>query len=209
MRWAALAWLQTLCWRSSSSPRFTSFFIRHSSQITKASTIHCKRLLSGRRREQKRTRIRPGCISSGWQNRSRHCCSLVRLGRIAGYSIQAIYEISRELKIPVFSAVAGVSVSVILVVAVGVAVYQSIDLNFFNYDNDAEYYVYVYAHTTRNTLDLVNEVERIAKQNSGTSTGITIVSPDYWPLPWYFPNFTRVGYYGRMAAASEPIIIAN
>ncbi|HEY0365204.1 MAG TPA: flippase activity-associated protein Agl23 [Pyrinomonadaceae bacterium] len=134
---------------------------------------------------------------------------IVPLALIAGYTIQAIYEISRELKIPVFSAVAGVAVSVILLVGVGVAVYQSIDLNFFNYDNDAEYYVYVYAHTTRSTLDLVNEVERIAKENSGTSTGITIVSPDYWPLPWYFRNFTRVGYYGRMAAASEPVIIAN
>jgi hypothetical protein len=81
----------------------------------------------------------------------------------------------------------------------GIAVYQSIDLNFVNYDNDNEKYVYVYAHTTRHTIDLVNEVERIAKENSGEHTGITIVSPDYWPLPWYFRNFTRVGYYGRMA----------
>ena len=134
---------------------------------------------------------------------------IVPLALIAGYTIQAIYEISRDLKVAVNFAVLGMAVSVILVVAVGVAVYQSIDLNFFNYDNDAEYYVYVYAHTTRSTLDLVHEVERIAKENSGTSTGITIVSPDYWPLPWYFRNFTRVGYYGRMAAASEPIIIAN
>ena len=55
----------------------------------------------------------------------------------------------------------------------------------------------------------MNEVERIAKENSGNTTGITIVSPDYWPLPWYFRNFTRVGYYGRMAASTEPIIIAN
>jgi predicted membrane-bound mannosyltransferase len=58
-------------------------------------------------------------------------------------------------------------------------------------------------------LNLVDEVERIAKQNGGDKAGITIVSPDYWPLPWYFRNFSRVGYYGRMAATSEPIIIAN
>ncbi len=58
-------------------------------------------------------------------------------------------------------------------------------------------------------LDLVDEVERIAKENSGGTTGITIVSPDYWPLPWYLRNFSRVGYYGRMAASTEPIIIAN
>jgi hypothetical protein len=28
-------------------------------------------------------------------------------------------------------------------------------------------------------------------------------------LPWYLRNFSRVGYYGRMSASSEPIIIAN
>ena len=38
---------------------------------------------------------------------------------------------------------------------------------------------------------------------------MSITSPDYWPLPWYFRNYTRVGYYGRLAATAEPIIIAN
>ena len=125
---------------------------------------------------------------------------IVPLALIGGYAFQAIYELDhRQLRV----------VAVILLVAIGVAVYQSVDLNFVNYDNDDAKYVYVYAHTTRSTLDLVNQVEQIAKQNTGPATGITIVSPDYWPLPWYFRNFTRVGYYGRMAATSEPIIIAN
>ncbi|HJT26561.1 MAG TPA: flippase activity-associated protein Agl23 [Pyrinomonadaceae bacterium] len=126
---------------------------------------------------------------------------IVPLALIAGYAIQAIYELDhRQLR---FAAV-------FLLLAVGIAVYQSIDLNFKNYDNDKEKYVYVYAHTKRHTINLVNEVERIAKENNtGNTTGITIVSPDYWPLPWYFRNFTRVGYYGRMAASTEPVIIAN
>lgn len=125
---------------------------------------------------------------------------IVPLALIAGYAIQAIYELDhRQLR---FAAAA-------LLLAGGIAIYQSIDLNFKNYDNDKEKYVYVYAHTKRHTLNLVNEVERIAKENSGNTTGITIVSPDYWPLPWYFRNFTRVGYYGRMAASTEPVIIAN
>jgi predicted membrane-bound mannosyltransferase len=82
-------------------------------------------------------------------------------------------------------------------------------LNFINYDNESEKYVYVYAHTKRSTLDLVNEIDRIAKQENGGQTGITIVSPDYWPLPWYLRNYTRVGYYGQMAPSVEPIIIAR
>ena len=125
---------------------------------------------------------------------------IVPLALIAGYAIQAIYELDRrQLRLA----------ATLLLLAVGVAVTQSIDLNFKNYDNDKEKYVYVYAHTKRGTLNLVNEVERIAKENSGNTTGISIVSPDYWPLPWYFRNFTRVGYYGRMAASTEPVIIAN
>ncbi len=125
---------------------------------------------------------------------------LIPLALISGYTIQAIYDMDHgQLRLA----------SAVLLVAVAVATYQSIDLNFVNYDNDNTRYVYVYAHTRRGTLDLVNQVEQIAKENSGDLTGITIVSPDYWPLPWYFRNFTRVGYFGRMAASSEPMIIAN
>ena len=125
---------------------------------------------------------------------------VVPLALIAGYAIQAIYELDRgQLRL----------VSAVLFVAVGVGLYQSIDLNFINYDNDKPQYVYVYAHTKRNMLDLVNEIDRIAKEENGTKTGITIVSPDYWPLPWYLRNYTRVGYYGDMAASTEPLIIAN
>ena len=83
---------------------------------------------------------------------------LIPLALISGYTIQAIYEMDHaQLRLA----------SVVLLVAVGVATYQSIDLNFVNYDNDSPKYVYVYAHTRRGTLDLVNQVEQIAKENSG------------------------------------------
>lgn len=88
--------------------------------------------------------------------------------------------------------------------------FQTYDLNFRNYDNDDRYYVYVYAHTRRETLKLIDEINRIALRTpQGRQTGITIVSPDYWPLPWYFRDYTRVGYYGRMTPSNEPIIIAS
>jgi uncharacterized protein (TIGR03663 family) len=125
---------------------------------------------------------------------------VVPLALIAGYAIQWIYDMDHgQLRL----------VSMVFLIAIGVATYQSIDLNFINYDNDDSKYVYVYAHTTREMLDLVKKVEQIAQENSGPTTGISIISPDYWPLPWYFRNFTRVGYYGRMAPTTEPIIIAN
>ena len=88
--------------------------------------------------------------------------------------------------------------------------YQAFDLNFRNYDNDNRYYVYVYAHTRRETLKLVDEINRIAQRtHHGPQTGITIVAPDYWPLPWYLRDYNRVGYFGRMVASNEPIIIAT
>ena len=125
---------------------------------------------------------------------------VIPLALVAGYVLQAIYDLERGLLR---------LVAAILFVAISIATYQSIDLNFVNYDNDKPEYVYVYAHSTRGMLDLVNEIDRIAKEEDGSKTGITIVSPDYWPLPWYLRNYTRVGYFGRLTASTEPIIIAR
>lgn len=125
---------------------------------------------------------------------------IVPLALIAGYAIQGIYELERgQLRV----------VAMVMFIAFAVSAYQTIDLNFINYDNDKAYYVYVYAHTRRGTLDLVKNIEQIAAEHEGPSTGITIVSPDYWPLPWYLRDFKSVAYFGRMAPSTEPLIIAN
>ena len=88
--------------------------------------------------------------------------------------------------------------------------YQTIDLNFLNYDNDNRYYVYVYAHTRRETLKLLDEIDKVAERtHQGKDMGITIVSADYWPLPWYLRDYKRVGYHGHMTPSTEPIIIAR
>lgn len=118
----------------------------------------------------------------------------------AGYAIQAVYEGDRrQLRLP----------AVILFAAICVSTYQTIDLNFVNYDNDHTYYVYVYAHTKRDTNALVNRIDEIARSTNQGTTGITIMSPDYWPLPWYLRNYSRVGYYGRLTQTTEPIVIAS
>ena len=140
---------------------------------------------------------------------------IVPLAFIAGVGMQALCEYgSGELRL----------VAAILVLAVGVSVYQAVDLNFINYDNDKktidlnfldeplhyQYYVYVYAHTRRETLNLVDEINRVARiTGEGDKLGITIISPDYWPLPWYLRNYTRVGYFGHMTTSTEPIVLAS
>lgn len=125
---------------------------------------------------------------------------VIPLALIAGYALQVVYDLAGgQVRI----------VAMLISILIVVGVYQSIDLNFVNYDNDKPKYVYVYAHTKRGLLDLVKNVEQIAAEKEGATTGITILSPDYWPLPWYFRNFTRTGYYGRMGPSTEPLIIAN
>jgi uncharacterized protein (TIGR03663 family) len=125
---------------------------------------------------------------------------VVPLAIAAGYAIQGVYELDqRQFRLP----------AVVLLAAVCINTYQTIDLNFVNYDNDDIYYVYVYAHTKRDTIELVDEIDKIARRTNHGTTGITIMSPDYWPLPWYLRNYTRVGYYGRLTQTSEPIVIAN
>jgi uncharacterized protein (TIGR03663 family) len=125
---------------------------------------------------------------------------IVPLAVIGGYAFQWIYEfVGKELSRPIILVVA---------LALGISCYQMIQLNFFHYDDD--HFAYVYAHTRREMLDMLDDIDKVAKRNgTGFDTGITIVSPEYWPLPWYFRDYKRVGYYGRIATSNEAIIIAS
>lgn len=126
---------------------------------------------------------------------------IIPLALVSGQAIQAIYDYGKQQLRLVIAAAVLVSI---------VSGYQTADLNFFNYDNDNAYYVYVYAHTRRETLRLVSEIDRIARvSGTGAQTGVTIVSPEYWPLPWYLRDYHRAGYFGRMTTSSEPIIIGS
>ncbi|HXD33994.1 MAG TPA: flippase activity-associated protein Agl23 [Pyrinomonadaceae bacterium] len=125
---------------------------------------------------------------------------IVPLAIISGYAFQSLYEYAgSELSRPVV---------MVGVLALSICTYQMIVLNFVKYDNDA--YIYVYAHTRRETLAMLDEIDKIAKRaGTGFDTGITITSPEYWPLPWYFRDYKRVGYYQRVALTTEAVIIAS
>ncbi len=95
-----------------------------------------------------------------------------------------------------------------IVAVLAVSGYQMYELNFVNYDNDQ--YPYVYAHTRRDLLQMLGEIDRISKRlGTGNDTGIAMVSPDYWPLPWYLRDYKRVGYYQQIVATNEPIIVGS
>jgi len=73
---------------------------------------------------------------------------------------------------------------------------------------------YVYAHTSTDVYAIVNRVEEIARVHpDGRNMYIQVICPgyDYWPLPWYFRSFPRVGYYDKVdvnTPAAQVIIIS-
>jgi len=97
---------------------------------------------------------------------------------------------------------------VVLVAALGLGSYQAIDLNFRHYDDET--YPYVFVHTTREALDLVAEIEAVGtRAGTGADTGVTVVSPDYWPLPWYLRDHPKAGFFGSIVDSEEAMIVAN
>jgi len=82
----------------------------------------------------------------------------------------------------------------------------------FAYDADVRN-PYVYAQTSPDILRLVEQVERVAAVHpQGKDMPIQVVAPDddYWPLPWCFRRFARVGYYSAVPRELEaPVIIAS
>jgi uncharacterized protein (TIGR03663 family) len=86
--------------------------------------------------------------------------------------------------------------------ALAVCTYQSIVVNFREYDNDQ--YPYVYSQTQRQVFGLIKEVELLGARAGTKEPGIAMASPDYWPLPWYFRDNPHAGFEGRLASYYDP-----
>jgi len=129
---------------------------------------------------------------------------LVPFALTGGYAINVIYRMGgpdgrwRSLALAALG------------LGLAVCAYQSYIINLVHYDDDR--YIYVYAHTKREYLDLIKQVDEIAAR-AGTKyeTAINIAAPEYWPMPWYLRDYKRVGYAGRMppATTTDALIIAS
>ncbi len=122
---------------------------------------------------------------------------LLPLALLGGLAIAELWRSRFRLAAPV--VVAG---------ALAASGFMAIDLNFNHYDDET--YKYVYVHSTRQMLALVDEIEATAdRAGTGRDTGIVIVSPDYWPLPWYLRDYPRAGFFGSIVETQEAEIVAN
>lgn len=123
---------------------------------------------------------------------------LVPLALLAGLAVTEAWR----------SARLRVGVPIVLGAAVMASSYQAIDLNYRHYDDET--YPYVFVHSTRDMLSLVAEIEATAdRAGTGKETGVVFVMPDYWPLPWYFRDYPRAGFFGQIVDTQEAMIVAN
>ena len=116
---------------------------------------------------------------------------------ISGYFLEQLVR-RRSLRVVAYIALA---------IAAVVETSQAIEISFLRYDDTGE--TYSYAHTNREFLNLIHEVEKIAAGNpAGKEIGITVMSPEYWPMPWYLRDYTHTGFWGHVVPTTEPMIIA-
>ncbi|HEV2862605.1 MAG TPA: flippase activity-associated protein Agl23 [Pyrinomonadaceae bacterium] len=124
---------------------------------------------------------------------------IVPLCLAAGYAVQAL---GRLIWAPL---------SIILAAAaLAVCLYQSVVVNFVRYDDDR--YPYVYSHTQREALEMVREVERLRdrlreRTRADRPPRVTIASPEYWPLPWYFQGIPGVAYEQKVNPSYDPLTV--
>jgi uncharacterized protein (TIGR03663 family) len=119
---------------------------------------------------------------------------------VAGY---AINELAAGKK------TGGKVLGVVLVLAAAlVLAVQTVELNFYSYDEERR--SYVYAQTKREFLGLIKKIEEFGeKTKKGNDISIAVVSPDYWGMPWYTRNYPNVGYHGKPVPANMVDLIVT
>jgi uncharacterized protein (TIGR03663 family) len=93
------------------------------------------------------------------------------------------------------------------VVALAICFYQSVQLSFFHYDDDR--YLYPYVQTRRDFMNLVAEINEVAATRGGMQTRVAVLTPDYWPLPWYLRDYRKVAYFGKVTPTDFPIVVGS
>ncbi|MCX6866529.1 MAG: glycosyltransferase family 39 protein [Verrucomicrobia bacterium] len=70
---------------------------------------------------------------------------------------------------------------------------------------------YVYAHSVPDVIRLSRRIHEIAALHAdGPSMPIHVITPDYWPLPYYLRQLKRIGYWSEIPTSPDaPVIVAS
>ena len=95
--------------------------------------------------------------------------------------------------------VAGAATALLLL-----STYQAVALSFVRYDDNSN--PYVYAHTSRDVLALVAEVQRLGEHNRDMTIAVTAKSQ--FPLSWYLRSYAS-RYYGKPLLTNDSLVIGG
>jgi hypothetical protein len=69
---------------------------------------------------------------------------------------------------------------------------------------------YVYAHTSSDFLKLAQRFNDLASVSpKGHNLLVKVMTPDYWPLPWYLRKFNQVGYWNEPTQDPDADVIVT
>jgi uncharacterized protein (TIGR03663 family) len=124
---------------------------------------------------------------------------IIPLAIVGGYAVNEFYSWSNGER---------PFVAIVLVAAAAINGYQTIKLNFFRYDDPD--YIYVYGHTHREFEPMIDEIKRIGQKTGlNEELDIAVLSPDYWPLPWYLRDYPHIGYFSKISPTTSAVVIIN
>ncbi len=91
--------------------------------------------------------------------------------------------------------------------AVGAAAmtYQTVVVNFVNYDD--ERYAYVYEQTSRELLALIDAIAELIGRTSDR-VPVIVMSPEQFPISWYLRD-VAAAYPGSVHAATRGVVVAS
>jgi uncharacterized protein (TIGR03663 family) len=131
---------------------------------------------------------------------------LVPLAILAGIAVPELV-VATARRVPSFSA-RRTGAAAVAAAALAFSTLLAYDMNFVRYDDET--YPYVFVHTTREAVALVDETKRIAAAHAGGERpGITVMSPEYWPLPWYYRDYPEAVFHSAIVETEEEMIVAR
>ena len=122
------------------------------------------------------------------------------LAILGGVFVNGIYKnVRRKWHIVLFYLV--------YVSAFGCFSYQSVVLNFINYDDDR--YELVYVQTNRDIYNLLDTLKKLSDKY-GKDITINVLAKSYWPLPWYLREYKNAKFWGKsIANPNSPVILVD